>query len=174
MNPRVRAICDQPSIKLSSRAYGEITMQKRKRIGSYPQYLAYIARNETLEWGELLLYGAAIFLGFSTICFVFAVPFFLLGTKSWQAASSCLLSIPIFGFGAWSLFKAGLRMGKKREAMEQIEPPTRQNIAQLTAEETLVRASEEPAEGQEKVLLRAAHSSSEIGQEELLRASQKS
>jgi hypothetical protein len=73
---------------------------------------------------------------------------------------------------------AYLSMAKKNwkelKEMESVEPVTRHNIAQMPAEETLVRASQEPTVGQEKVLLRAATAPEETKTEELLRATQKS
>jgi hypothetical protein len=82
------------------------------------------------------------------------------------AALSVIILCAIFG---GVLLSACVLTGMAVEKIEKSLPPSRHCIEQLPAEETLLRASTEPTEGQEKVLLRAATGSAETPPEQLLR-----
>src|SRR5262249_39143860 len=81
-----------------------------------------------------------------------------------------LLFTLLCGFGAWAMYTIGVAASRRAENLEPLVPPTRQNIELMPVEETLVRASQEPTEGEGKVLLRAATATDETKPEELLRA----
>jgi hypothetical protein len=75
----------------------------------------------------------------------------------------------ISGLISWGLFSAGQFVGETADKIEDVERLTFITADKLPAEETLVRASTEPTEGQEKVLLRAATGTAETPPEQLLR-----
>jgi hypothetical protein len=70
---------------------------------------------------------------------------------------------------ASGLYLQGTEYWKKAGQLEDVELLKHANVGQLPAEETLLRASAEPTEGQEKVLLRAAMAGAETPPEQLLR-----
>jgi hypothetical protein len=145
-------------------------MEKRKRIVSHPEYLAYLARKTTLRSG---MFASGI--GFYT-CLMLTI-LCVLGSiiclcTAKDSMGFFLLGAGILGETTYALFLATMFAKEKAESLEPVTPLTRQNIEHLPAEETLVRASREPTEGQEKVLLRAATATDETAAEELLRASQ--
>ena len=74
--------------------------------------------------------------------------------------------------GTWFLRKSALRIIKQAKEIDTGVPLTRANIADLPAPDSLVRASQEPAQAQESVLLRASSGEAQPEQEgQLLRAS---
>jgi hypothetical protein len=70
----------------------------------------------------------------------------------------------------YGMFRAAGRVAEGVAKLEEVELLTPQAVQQLPTEETLVRASSEPAQAQEKVLLRAATGAEETPPEQLLRA----
>lgn len=142
-------------------------MNRRLRIGSLFQYVAYLAQKYVLDlsrnllvlgvWGNAIccmlgFYGAIYCLLSEPIALLYVLPFTLLS-----------------GFGAWAMYKAAVAAETAVENMNPVLPPTRHNIERLPAHEMLLRGSEAPTEGQEKVLLRPASASEEAKPEELLR-----
>ena len=128
--------------------------KKAKRIVSKAEY----ARIQTIRFGLILssLPLLTLILGHGAIgrwlfpghhIFVFAVGQIL----------AMLLLVPL------------CRLLKKAQAIGDVVPVTRINTAHLPADESLVRASQEPVQEQQSILLRAA---AEVGQtpaEQLLR-----
>jgi hypothetical protein len=79
-----------------------------------------------------------------------------------------LTAIPV-GFGFFYLW-FGMRLANRAKVREAVKLLTPQKASELPAEDTLLRASTEPTQAQEKVLLRAATSGAETPPEQLLRA----
>lgn len=139
-----------------------------KRIVSRRDYAIRVAKRERLRWGSTAL---AIFIAvciISGVGFIFAgllAETFLLKCLCFVAAALCLPAICIVKNAA-----------EKAMQIAQLEldvvPLTRANTADLPAPNSLVRASEEPAQAQEGVLLRAAVGAGQAEREgQLLRAS---
>lgn len=78
----------------------------------------------------------------------------------------------LLAFASISLLALGLRTKRRVETAEPVRPLTRHTVNHIPAEESLVRASEEPLAGQEKILLRAAKANEETPAEQLLRPSE--
>jgi hypothetical protein len=79
------------------------------------------------------------------------------------------LLILIGYIGAFFIQKQGRVCTEKAKKIEEVELLKHANVGQLPVEETLVRASTEPTQEQEKVLLRAAMTSEDTPPEQLLR-----
>ncbi len=71
---------------------------------------------------------------------------------------------------AWGLLRWGVERVKKASTINVV-PITRANTADLPANDSLVRASSQPAQAQEGVLLRASGETQDKCEEQLLRAS---
>lgn len=65
----------------------------------------------------------------------------------------------------------GRELWQDAKKIEPVVPLTRANIADLSANDSLVRTSQEPLQAQETVLLRAAMKTTTGQEDELLRAS---
>lgn len=145
-------------------------MDKRWRVGSLLEYLVYRVRKFILGTGRnmciLGVYTSALFTLFGFLATVACL------CADGLQYTGLLFLAPftlLLGFGTWSMYKAALWAEESSDKMEPILPPTRQNIEQLPASEMLLRGSEEPTLGQEKVLLRASIATEETHPEELLR-----
>ena len=82
------------------------------------------------------------------------------------------IALLAIAFCAWSSITGyfGMRLLQAAEKVEPGVPLTQANTADLSAPESLVRASQEPVHAQEAVLLRAAVEGQEQHEEQLLRA----
>ena len=81
-----------------------------------------------------------------------------------------LVGALVFGMGMTESLRSGFASLHKA-AKNEVVPLTRANAAHLPAPESLVRASQEPAQAQKDVLLRAATQTQDTRKEQLLRAS---
>jgi hypothetical protein len=136
--------------------------QPKKRVVSKAEYVAYKARKMTLEFGAVsMLIASGGFILIAVLCCLLAL--------LWYDAIPIYLGLPIALLGAGMLIWGGIRTQKMAEKLEPVLPPTRHNLELLSAAETLLRASDEPTEGQEKILLRATLSPTETPPEQLLR-----
>ena len=79
--------------------------------------------------------------------------------------------LAMLGSGSWYLGYLGRRTLKEARQIDTGIPLTRNNIGELEAEESLVRASEQPLLPQQHVLLRPAAGMEETSAEHLLRPS---
>ena len=87
---------------------------------------------------------------------------------------NCLVGVLVFGgiSGGISGLSCWLALVAVKKSKENIVVPlTRANTAGLPAPDSLVRASQEPLQAQQKILLRPALETTERQEEELLRAS---
>jgi hypothetical protein len=152
-------------------------MPKKKRIVSKAEYFRNLRRRYWLAISALLLLipGAL-----GTIALVLWILFKVFQSQSLGRALGPSVMIFMFFSGLmWFavrhlMIKTAIANIKVLRKMDRVAPMKRRDLDQLPAEETLVRASQEPTEGQEKVLLRAAMATEETSSEELLRASQNS
>jgi hypothetical protein len=146
-------------------------MQRRKRIVSKSEYLAYLARKKTLGLGAVLLgMGGKMLVVFAFFCGI-ATLSMLCRPDTWSLAGFLFPTgmTLLTGYGAWAWMKAAIETEDIASNIEPVIPQTRLGIKQLAAEETLVRASAEPTLEQEKVLLRATIHSNDAPAEQLLR-----
>lgn len=145
-------------------------MQSRKRVVSHEEYAVHLARKTTLETGVVITsIGACVCLIFALIfCFAALVMFYQ--REEVDFAGAFLIVAIAMGAMSYGFFSLSYIVRDKSAKMEAVAPPTRHNIDLLPASETLVRAAQEPSEGQEKILLRAAIAPEETTPEELLRA----
>ena len=84
-----------------------------------------------------------------------------------MAMAGCIFLVPVLSCTAYALY-----WGKQKswEMVHAIHPVDNANIADLPLVDSLVRASIEPLQAQERVLLRAATEGEETQAEQLLRA----
>jgi hypothetical protein len=144
-------------------------MQKRKRVVTKLEYVAYLAGKTTLNSGSFLLWCGGVLLAVIAVLCGMITLYLLATPNTWIGALGALFLTLILGGGAWLFIQAGMGAGSIAEEMEPVLPPTRRNIEQLAAEETLVRASTEPTVEQKQVLLRAATGTDQTPPEQLLR-----
>ena len=148
---------------------GPKQQQTNKRIVSKDEYVACVARREAKRWGSVVLAiaGAACFvctLG-SAVGMLYALDFV------WKGLF--LLSITLSFPAGYALFKFAEKNLQEAVVKLDVVPLTRANMGDLPALDTLVRASQAPAQTDEQQaeLLRAAQYGRETPAEELLRAS---
>lgn len=149
---------------------------KRKRVVSKIAYLGHLGKQATLfSSGTLVFFLGAlgVFCGLIVIVGILPMWWMQWGNDPGTALSSLPMGLLVcFMLSGISLgvCKLGIGMMQSAEEMEPVVPLTRDAAAQFSAEESLVRASSEPAIPPEEVLLRAAASGSETPAEQLLRA----
>jgi hypothetical protein len=135
-----------------------------KRVVSKPKYVAYLAQKVTLTTvsSTILVCGMMLIL-----CAFLRMGRTLDSTRiGWNTNVFNMLCCAL---GGWLLLRYGMALDNRTDEIEPVLPSTRENVKQLPAEETLVRASTEPTQQQEKVLLRAATAGAETPPEQLLR-----
>jgi hypothetical protein len=138
----------------------------KKRLVPVHEYVGRKATRAVLfSLGGYLLLTGIIGMLISLSGLVLSFPMWLLGFSN---VSFTLLAL-ISGLISWGLFSAGQFVGETADKIEDVERLTFITADKLPAEETLVRASTEPTQQQEKVLLRAATASEETPPEQLLR-----
>ena len=125
--------------------------------------------------GIIMLWFCAIGV-FATICLLFTLFFILYPdlTKMDVAIRFIIflsLCLPLVGVVLFLLGYVGRLAIRRGRQVDPGIPFTRENTADLPAEDSLVRASEEPTPEQQTVLLRAAVQGQETPAEELVRAS---
>lgn len=137
----------------------------KKRVVSKPAYAEYLAKKLGLNTAAtvLVVTGAVGFM-VSLIGVMSSLDFM-------QRSLQCFGSITL-GVLAIITIDAGLALSRHAETMPEVIPLTQQTAEQISAEESLVRASSQPTEQPETILLRAAQFSTETPAEELLRSSQ--
>ncbi|HZP84649.1 MAG TPA: hypothetical protein VFB21_23640 [Chthonomonadaceae bacterium] len=149
---------------------------KQKRVVSKIEYLGHLGKQATLFSSGTLVFllgamGVAIGL-------ILLVGILLMGLMQWADDPGTEVSVILMGLLACCIAsgisllicKLGIGMMDSAEELEPVVPFTRDAADQFAAEESLVRASSEPALPPEEVLLRAAASGSETPAEQLLRA----
>jgi hypothetical protein len=120
----------------------------------------------------LASYGAAVcVLGIVGITIVWVSLAPLIWHSGRPDALFGLLAIILGGLSVALIYLGGKSMKEGKEIDTGV-PLTRANAAHLPAADSLVRASSEPAQEQERVLLRAAGQGPETSPEQLLRATQ--
>ena len=135
--------------------------ENKKRIVSKGQYVKALGTKAGIGTSGCFLWLLAFFCGFSTLsCFAA-----IFTDGGWLAAGGFL----IFGFFTFFLGKVGLKTMEQSGNMDPGIPLTRKVAATLPAEESLVRASEEPVQEQQAILLRAATDNQETPAEQLVR-----
>ncbi len=146
--------------------------QENPRIVSKTRYLGYLSRLAMLHGSGTIL----LLLG--SMGAVICVGILIVSIVGWALCGFAHPGILMLGLG-FSLFagfpsmlaiRLGIGQCEKANRMEPVIPLTRQSAEQLPAEESLVRASSEPADVQPEVLLRAAGSDMQTPPQELLRA----
>jgi hypothetical protein len=146
----------------------------KKRVVSNAEYFHYLRRKSWLVISALILLvpGALGTIALSLWLLIRVFQSQSMGRTLGPGVMVFIGFVGVMWFAVRHLMiKTAIANMKEWRRMEAVVPPTRQHIEQLTAEETLVRASQEPTEGQEKVLLRAVQSTETVKPEELLRAS---
>jgi len=146
--------------------------RKQKRIVSKAEY----AKVQSIRLG--LNASSFRLLFFMGCTFLFTVGSILLFISLLLPASEPInVYIAILAFGfltgsagllSWKLFVASVN---KTKALGNIVPLTRANIADISAPDSLVRASEKPEQAQADVLLRAVTDVQQNAPEQLLRSS---
>jgi hypothetical protein len=142
-----------------------------KRIISKGEYVANTGKKAALS-----SYGAAVILtGIVSAGMIFAFLCLVGGGTGGPSvgADRCLfvLGVGILSVAPLALFYYGGKAVKDAIEMDAGVPLTRANTADLPAAESLVRASEIPAQEQAAILLRAATQGQTTPPEELVRAS---
>lgn len=137
---------------------------------------AYVRKQMTRSSNGLFgtgLYVAAVVCGFLVMLWIYS----LLDRRRPESSEGVILlllecaTIVTLSAGAWLFRKSALRILKQARQLDPGVPLTRANVADLPANDSLVRASQEPAQAHEGVLLRAASGETQAGQEgQLLRA----
>jgi hypothetical protein len=156
-----------PQDQLLRPGYEEYTMTEpkppKKRIVSKSKYVVHVAAKTTLEFGGTLLgFGGHALLGVTWVCIIML----FLRPEDW----SFLIIVALgSGWGAWAFLRGATQTEYISSKIPPVLSPTRQNIEQLPAEETLVRASTESTVEQEKTLLRAASRAEQTPPDQLLR-----
>jgi hypothetical protein len=142
---------------------------QKKRVVSKSEYAAHLARKTTFKTGSTMMsVGGGIIVTLALVGYWVTLPI-LRDQPSWLTILFLLAWPLICIAGVMWCIREGAALNKQAEEVEPLLPPTRHNIEQLPAEETLVRASTEPIHEQEKVLLRAATGAEETPPEQLLR-----
>jgi hypothetical protein len=145
----------------------------KKRLVPFKAYLRNRAAKVWWRASGLVLIVSGIVVGGIFILgqIWFALRAILKGTPNgFSILIAGLLLAFLFYMLAALLYDRGTWNWKKANQIEDVELLKHDNVGQLPAEESLVRASAEPIEGQEKVLLRAATGAEETPPEQLLRA----
>jgi hypothetical protein len=145
-------------------------MKEKKRLVTLKDYLRYVME-------KTMRFKAGGMVATTGVFGLFAIPVittFLLqslleesGTLPFWLGAGLIAFLAYF---APRMVRAGVDMVEEGRQLEPVAPLTRRNRNQLPDEEALVRASQEPTAGQEKILLRAAATVEESRPEELLRA----
>ncbi len=144
-----------------------------KRIVSKGRYAGVLATRAGLRvTGNLLWFAAMVFVAYSLLAllvivleFVFTPP---LPTLAFCVG--CVVSSLLLAGASYLFYRGGAAAFRRMDAMSNVVPHTYANTADLPAPDTLVRASQEPAQLQEAQLLRAADQTQEQHEEQLLRA----
>jgi hypothetical protein len=141
-----------------------------KRIVSKGEYVANRGKKMALT-----LFGAAIvIIGLAGAAVLFAPGVPVLGLERSPDTLTLLFGVGILGIGcvgSLALLYYGGKAVKDAVEMDAGVPLTRANTSDLRPSDSLVRASEEPAQNQAAILLRAATHGQETPQEEMVRAS---
>jgi hypothetical protein len=139
--------------------------QSKKRVVSKSKYGLYLMGKTWLGYVSIVLsIVGSLFILFTVWCAMIAYVNY--GTVQFASA---IVDLLVCGFVSAMLVAGATAASRVVGKIEPVLPETRQNIQQLPTEETLLRASQEPTEGQEKVLLRAAITTTETPPEQLLR-----
>ena len=143
----------------------EAKSKPEKPVVTWRKYLGYLGTKAVLVSA-----GSIIFL-FG--CFGLLIGLLILnapvGGKAVDAIMLFLAGGFLFTISAY-LISFCTRIVEKYKEMTPVKPIIPQSISRLPDKEALVRASQEPMEGQEKVLLRAATTIEETNSAELLRS----
>lgn len=138
-----------------------------KRIVSKSKYVADLSTKVTVA-----SFGTVIFfVGFMCLLLTCGLGILMLLHLSWAVLYLFLFAIGILGSGSVALLYLGAKIIKEAKETEVGIPLTRANTRDLSAPESLVRASQEPVQAQKSILLRAAMETTEKQEAELLRAS---
>jgi hypothetical protein len=145
--------------------------QEAPRVVSKTRYLRYLSQKAVLWAAGTSLFllgvmGVMACVGALIACLTLANPYPLWSIPNIGVSVVCLLPVALCVL----LARSGISQMDRAERLEPLVPLTRQNAEQLPAEQSLVRASSEPAEQQQAVLLRAAGSDTQTPAHELLRA----
>jgi|SRR5579883_1179891 len=146
--------------------------KRKRRIVTKEQYARSVGKRVALSsLGGLFvllgLGGAALF-GFLLLIVIFGHSYYpqLQNIPNLGITEAVFASFTIISLGAsWM----GFDTVRRTIQSEPIQPLTRQNIGDLPAEQSLVRASEEPPAQSQATLLRAAAGQEETPEEQLLR-----
>jgi hypothetical protein len=146
---------------------------QKKRLVTLKEYLRNRATKVWLRSSGLVLIVSGVVVG---VIFVlgqiwYALTEILKGTQDGVSiVIAGLLLACLFYMLAALLYDRGTWNWKRANQLEDVELLKHDNVGQLPAEDTLLRASTEPTQAQEKVLLRAATGAEETPPEQLLRA----
>jgi ABC-type protease/lipase transport system fused ATPase/permease subunit len=147
-----------------------LTKPKKKRVVSKSKYAAHLAKKTTFISGTVVF--AIIGIGSNLFFFLFPVLVLVsLFLWSWKTTLSLLCLTILMRLVGKASMRAAMSLEKTAEGLEDVELMTTDKVKQLPLRETLVRASTEPTQEQEKVLLRAAITSEETASDQLLRPS---
>jgi hypothetical protein len=157
--------------------------QTGKRIVSKSEYVARRTKKSVLQLSTAGGICVALFCVIAAVCFLFGlVVVFVdvafgnrdarIGSEGGGALISCFSCLLIFVVVAYVSGKIAERSNELSAKEEAVIPLTRANTADLSAPDSLVRASAEPVQEQQAVLLRAATETQEKHEEQLVRASE--
>lgn len=133
----------------------QVAGKKPKRIVSRGQYLCRVAQKFVLSsfGGISVLFGIA---GIG-LCVAF-VTWVMVSVGGYEdtnkAMAALLLTVTVSAISLWLTWRGCAAM-QRAAKLEPVQPLTRHNRSELTAEESLVRSAQEPIAGQQAVLLRS-------------------
>lgn len=140
--------------------------KKPTRLGSLQDYAHYLVSSLALMWVAVV---AFLLGGIGVVATLFCLmQMFFNSSELFEIISFLLVAVAV-GSVSFALLLFGWSSATEFTQLEPIEPLTPAKADRLPASETLVRASEQPTESQEKVLLRPAMATEEANPEELLR-----
>lgn len=146
-------------------------VKEKKRLVTFRDYLRYVM-------DKTMCYKAGGMVAITGVLGLFAIPvitmFLLKSLIEGSGNFPFLLGAGLIAFLTYfapRMVRAGVDMVEEGQQLEPVALLTRSNLGQLPMEDSLVRASQEPTTGQEKVLLRTATATEQVKPEELLRAS---
>lgn len=159
---------DEQKLKKPKKQIILAVRQRRKRIVSVGGFLAYIG-----QVGVLCTLTAVFFVIGSILSLVSLLGIWHTLTTVWEEPKDIfpnVFTLFMLGVVGLGLLYQAVIAAKMAKQTEPVALQTRQTIAQLTDEESLVRASAEPEGKAEEELLRAVSTHSDTAPEGLLRA----
>jgi hypothetical protein len=149
--------------------------KRELRVVSKGRYLCHVVTKFLLRGTGCCLIMGTVVVGMFAV-FIAVDHFYprLVYNEVTDASQAAMIGgLAVFAVIVLPLLWVFYRLFVKASQMEPVVPLTRANTAGLPAPESLVRASQEPAQEQQAVLLRAATQTQERHEEQLLRAARR-